>query len=228
MNRKKYYPKSYKEKKNPTPHESGRKWLSTTNKDSLSKNRNEYNTDDETVEFTHKSEVEWIFGESSHDAEQDIYDTIDAKLWSKDISPDLMEALSFYEEHEEPSSAEKLHQLAKNHKSKSTNQYEDYDEEFYEKRKKTKLSKKELKNQEIEIKYNDVENEFNLEDDHKIKLNSTNKLSSWYDKYNSKNKKNYKRYQHVDTEPTNRVKKGVKKKNRNNTQKDIEKYGFAT
>jgi hypothetical protein len=98
MNWNKYYPKSYKEKEISTPHESGRKELSTKDKDSLSETWKAHKTDDETIEFTSKNEINWAFEESAYDAEQEIYDTIDYNLWNtENISPALVEALEYYE-----------------------------------------------------------------------------------------------------------------------------------
>lgn len=222
---------SYKEKKNPTPHESGRNELPTKDQDEwekkVSDTRNKHNIHDEQIEFTPYAETNSIYWDSALNTEAELLDTVWYNLWDTDISPDLMEALKFYEEHEEPNTTERLNQFSKNHQSKTkkTNQYDDVDKDFYGQKKYKKLSKKKLKKQEIEEKYSDLEENINLEDDHKIKLNSTNKISSGFDKYNPKNKKNYRRYQHIDTEPANRVKK--KNKTRN-IEENIQKYGFVT
>ncbi len=211
---------NYKEKTISTPYESGRKELSIQEgKDSLSDTRNSYNTDDEHIEYAPQNSIEWTFWNYASDAEQEIYDTADYGLWnSDDISPALIEALEYYETHEDinPENTE-------NHSKADSldNQYEDYDEDFYEQRKTSKSSKKRIKD------YENFDEDFNTEDDHKIRLNWTNKEFLGFDKHNSKNKKNYRRYQHVETEPANRVKKWVKKKKKNDTQKDRERYGLA-
>ncbi len=104
----KHYPKSYKEKEISTPYESGRRELSTRNKDNISDTRNTHNTDDENTEYTHKSAIEWAFWESAYDAEQDIYRTIDYNLWNtEDVSPALVEALEYYKQEEEKTSRKK-------------------------------------------------------------------------------------------------------------------------
>ena len=230
MKRNKHYPKSYKEREISTPHESGRKELSTNgDKDSVSDTRAAHNTDNETIEYTPKSAIEWAFWESSSDAEQDIYDAIDYSLWNtQDVSPALMEALEYYEEHEEVSSAEKLHQLAKNHKTKieSTNQYEDYDEDFYEQRKNKKMTKKDLENQELEEKYEEIEEEI-MDKTNRISKSQKEMSDISYDgKKDAKIRKNTKSRNAKSKERYNRSHK-TDRKNNKNTQKDIEKYGFA-
>ncbi len=208
--------KSYKEKQEPAVGKQLWENLSNTKakqaqaaRDILQEDEEQLNQNNPWKEHDPKLKFIPIEDIADPSAEKNIYN-----IWSYEDSPALMEAL----ERDTPNEDNNTEQ-----NDLKNDYYNTFNEEYFEEKKSKKQIEIEAKKQELDIKYGDLEKDSHQIDGHKIRLNKTNKPVSGSDKYQAKNKKNYKRYQHIETEPANRVKKGIKKKNRN-VENDIQKY----
>ena len=122
--RNKHYPKSYKEKTNPFPYESGRKERPKIDAPTPARDGIKEDGNINYTPYNQKNEIESVWWDLTSDAEEEIYATIDYSLWNTDnISPALIEALEFYEENEEISGDyygwEKQAKMSKNTKNRN-------------------------------------------------------------------------------------------------------------
>jgi hypothetical protein len=214
MNKKTYFPQSYKEKTNPYPSGewNGRtKWIISHSLPKIN----------ESWEFEYsnhntKEEISSIFWDSAYDTEQEIYDTIDYNLWSTDFSQKLLEIFEYNKNYKEP---KKNTENPKENNKEIENEgiiepIKEINKEWVKKIIKETKTKKEY---EYNPLHDTIENSFIQKDIQEFK-----QKDPWYKEgsnckkntksRNPKNKKDYRRRQHTEHEPIHRMKKWIKRK----------------
>lgn len=206
MAKKKHFSKSYKEQTNPYPSGEwkGRTmWVVPHPLPPINEN-----WEFEYPEYNGKEEISSVFWESAYDAEQEIYDNIDYKLWSTDINADLLEVLQYNEQHEEVDETEHLEKTKKNKYSFEMKE-EEHNNHYSQKNFKKDIKDNEkLFNEHHEILQDELSVVKKIDERHPGKDNTNENIKA----RNSKNKRHYRRRQHTKSEPAHRIKKWVKKK----------------